>query len=77
MSSVTRKVIHTEQAPAAIGPYSQAVQVDNTLYISGSLGLVPGEGKIIEGGVKEEAHQSLKNIGEVRMINLIGFFCSF
>lgn len=45
--------------------YSQAVQVDNTLYISGSLGLLPEEGTIIEGGVKEEAHQSLKNIGEI------------
>jgi reactive intermediate/imine deaminase len=65
MSSITRKIISTENAPGAIGPYSQAVQVDNTLYISGSLGLLPDEGKLIEGGVKEETHQSLKNIGEI------------
>jgi enamine deaminase RidA (YjgF/YER057c/UK114 family) len=68
MSSVTRKIISTDKAPGAIGPYSQAVQVDNTLYISGSLGLVPGEGTIIEGGVKEETHQALKNIGKFFVI---------
>ncbi|KAI6175721.1 RutC family protein [Aphelenchoides bicaudatus] len=60
MSSVTRKVISTENAPGAIGPYSQAVQVDNTLYISGSLGLLPDKMTLAEGGVKEEAHQSLE-----------------
>ncbi|KAI6187091.1 Ribonuclease [Aphelenchoides besseyi] len=65
MSSISRKIISTPKAPSAIGPYSQAVQVDNTLYISGSLGLVPETGSIIDGGVKEEAHQSLKNIGEI------------
>lgn len=62
MSSVTRKVINTPNAPAAIGPYSQAVQVDNTLYISGSLGLIPEKGALVEGGVKPETHQSIKNI---------------
>lgn len=65
MSSITRKIISTDKAPGAVGAYSQAVQVDNTLYISGSLGLLPEEGKLIEGGVEKEAHQALKNMGEI------------
>ncbi|KAI6234606.1 2-iminobutanoate/2-iminopropanoate deaminase [Aphelenchoides fujianensis] len=65
MSSITRKIISTASAPSAIGPYSQAVQVDNTLYISGSLGLDPESMTIVSGGVQKEAHQSLKNIGEI------------
>ncbi|CAD5226794.1 unnamed protein product [Bursaphelenchus xylophilus] len=62
MSTVTRKIINTPNAPGAIGPYSQAVQVDNTVYISGSLGLIPEKGALVEGGVKPETHQSIKNI---------------
>lgn len=62
MSSVTRKIISTADAPGAIGPYSQAVQVDKTLYISGSLGLLPDKGVLVEGGVKAETHQSITGV---------------
>ncbi len=57
-----RQSIQTADAPAAIGPYSQAVQVDNTLYISGQLGIAPATGKLVEGGVAAQAAQALKNV---------------
>nr|KAF6300849.1 reactive intermediate imine deaminase A-like protein [Myotis myotis] len=57
MSSLIRKVISTTKAPKAIGPYSQAVLVDRTLYISGQLGMDPSSGQLVPGGVKEEAKQ--------------------
>ncbi|EDL08846.1 heat-responsive protein 12, partial [Mus musculus] len=65
MSSIIRKVISTTKAPAAIGPYSQAVQVDRTIYISGQVGLDPSSGQLVPGGVVEEAKQALKNLGEI------------
>ncbi|WP_080904865.1 RidA family protein [Parabacteroides sp. Marseille-P3160] len=57
-----KKVIATTQAPAAIGPYSQAIQVDKFLFASGQLGLIPETGAFPEGGVKEQAAQAFKNI---------------
>uniref|UniRef100_A0A915D3R9 2-iminobutanoate/2-iminopropanoate deaminase n=1 Tax=Ditylenchus dipsaci TaxID=166011 RepID=A0A915D3R9_9BILA len=65
MSSITRTIINTPKAPAALGPYNQAVKVGNTVYVSGSLGLVPGTTDLIQGGVGPETHQSLKNMGEI------------
>lgn len=65
MSSIIRRIINTTNAPAAIGPYSQAVLVGPTLYISGQLGLLPENGAMVQGGVKCEAEQSLKNIGQI------------
>ncbi|CAJ0927210.1 unnamed protein product, partial [Mesorhabditis belari] len=65
MGSITRQIINSSKAPAAIGPYSQAVRVNETLYLSGSLGLHPEKGALVDGGVKEQTHQSLRNIGEV------------
>ncbi|VDK24787.1 unnamed protein product [Anisakis simplex] len=65
MSTITRKIIATTKAPAAIGPYSQAVLVDHTLYISGSLGLVPETGQFPSESVKAQTEQSLKNIGAI------------
>ena len=59
---MTRKAIQTTQAPAAIGSYSQAIQVQNSLYLSGQLGLDPATGKLVEGGVAAQAAQALKNI---------------
>ncbi|CAI5445832.1 unnamed protein product [Caenorhabditis angaria] len=61
---VTRQIISSSNAPAAIGPYSQAVRAGNTIYLSGSLGLDPKSGNLKE-GISEQTHQSLKNIGEV------------
>lgn len=58
---MTRKAITTNAAPAAIGPYSQAVLAGNTLYISGQLGIDPATGKLADGGVAAQARQALKN----------------
>lgn len=57
-----KKVIATNQAPAAIGPYSQAVQVGNMLFASGQLGIDPATGNFVEGGVKEQTLQAFKNV---------------
>ena len=57
-----KKVIATKNAPAAIGPYSQAVQVGNMQFASGQLGLDPATGNFAEGGVKEQTVQAFKNV---------------
>lgn len=57
-----KKVIATKQAPAAIGPYSQAIKVGNMLFASGQLGLDPETGEFAPGGVKAQAEQSFRNI---------------
>ncbi|GAD05441.1 endoribonuclease L-PSP [Porphyromonas crevioricanis] len=57
-----KKVISTPNAPAAIGPYSQAVLVNNILYASGQLGLDPQTGDFVEGGVPAQTEQAFKNI---------------
>jgi 2-iminobutanoate/2-iminopropanoate deaminase len=55
------KPIHTEKAPAAIGPYSQAIEANGFVFASGQLGLDPATGAFPEGGVQEQARQSLTN----------------
>ncbi|XP_004402420.1 2-iminobutanoate/2-iminopropanoate deaminase [Callorhinus ursinus] len=65
MASLIRKVISTAKAPGAIGPYSQAVLVDRTVYISGQLGMDPASGQLVPGGVAEEAKQAFTNLGEI------------
>lgn len=57
-----KKIISTKNAPAAIGPYSQAVQVGNLLYTSGQLPIIPATGLFPEGGIKEQTRQSLLNV---------------
>ena len=57
-----KKVIATSNAPAAIGPYSQAVQVGNILFASGQLGIDPATGNFVEGAVKEQTAQAFKNV---------------
>ena len=57
-----KKVISTPKAPAAIGPYSQAIQVGNLIYTSGQIPIDPATGQLVEGGVKEQTRQSLSNI---------------
>jgi len=57
-----KKVITTTKAPAAIGPYSQAIEVNGTLYISGQIPLDPATGGIVEGGITEQTEQVMKNI---------------
>ncbi len=56
------KVISTKQAPAAIGPYSQAIQVGNLVYTSGQIPIDPATGAFVEGGIKEQTRQSLTNV---------------
>ena len=56
------KVISTKQAPAAIGPYSQAIQVGNLVYTSGQIPIDPATGAFVEGGIKEQTRQSLSNV---------------
>lgn len=56
------KVISTQKAPAAIGPYSQAIKVGNLLFASGQIPINPATGTIVEGGIKEQTHQSLTNV---------------
>lgn len=57
-----KKVIATKNAPAAIGPYSQAIQVGNMLFASGQLGLIPATGEFPEGGIKAQTEQSFQNV---------------
>ena len=60
-----KKIINTPNAPAAIGPYSQAVMVGATLYISGQVPVDPAVGKVVEGGIEAQTEQVLKNIGAI------------
>ena len=59
------KKIHTDKAPAAIGPYSQAIAAGGMLYTSGQIPVDPATGDVVAGGIKEQAEQVLKNLGEV------------
>jgi len=60
-----KKVISTPFAPAAIGPYSQAIQVGNLVYTSGQIPIDPRTGTFVEGGVREQTRQSLLNVKAV------------
>ena len=57
-----KQVIHTDKAPAASGPYSQAIQIGQLLFTSGQVPIDPETGAIVEGGIQEQARQSLNNI---------------
>jgi 2-iminobutanoate/2-iminopropanoate deaminase len=59
------KVISTNSAPAAIGPYSQAIVTDGLLFASGQIPLSPETGNVVSGGIKEQAEQVMKNIAAV------------
>ncbi|MDE5987094.1 MAG: RidA family protein [Prevotella sp.] len=55
------KALHTDKAPAAIGPYSQAIEVNGMVFASGQIPLDPATGNIVEGGIKEQTQQALAN----------------
>jgi 2-iminobutanoate/2-iminopropanoate deaminase len=57
-----KKAIKTTNAPAAIGPYSQAILSNNTLYISGQIPINPLSGKLVESGIEEETKQCMENL---------------
>ncbi len=59
MSDIT--LVHTDNAPAAVGPYSQATKTGNMLFVSGQLGIIPGEGKLAE-GFEAQTKQALENL---------------
>lgn len=59
------KALHTEKAPAAIGPYSQAIEVNGFVFASGQIPLNPETGEIVEGGIKEQTHQALTNASHI------------
>ncbi len=60
-----KQIISTNNAPKAIGPYSQAVEANGTLFISGQIPLDPATGKFVEGGISEQTEQVMKNIGAI------------
>lgn len=62
---MNKSIISTEKAPAAIGPYSQAVKLENLIFTSGQIPADPSSGEIVPGGVEPQARQALKNLKEV------------
>ncbi len=70
---MNKKIIHTDQAPAPIGPYSQAVLLDSTLYISGQVAINPATQQVEATTVAEEAHQVMKNLEAVLRAAGLGF----
>lgn len=60
-----KKIISTNQAPQAIGPYSQATEMNGVLFISGQIPLDPANGQIVQGGIEEQTEQVMKNIGAI------------
>ena len=59
---IMKEVIHTSNAPAAIGPYSQAIEINNMVYTSGVIPVIPATGEIAEGGVEAQAEQAFQNL---------------
>jgi len=62
---MAKTVIHTEHAPAAVGPYSQAIVANGFVYTAGQIPLIPSEGKIREGDIQVQTRQSLENLSAV------------
>ena len=60
-----KKIINTKKAPLPVGPYSQAIMVNNTLYISGQVALNPENNELIEGSVEKESYQIMENIKSI------------
>lgn len=60
-----RQAIHTDNAPKAIGPYSQAIRAGNFIFCSGQLGIDPSTGNLVNGGVEAETRRALQNLSAV------------
>ena len=60
-----RETIQTDKAPAAVGPYSQAIRAAGLVFTSGQIPLDPATGSLIQGGIREQARQSMENLGAV------------
>lgn len=57
-----KKIISTEKAPAAIGPYSQAIEVNNMVFTSGVIPIIPETGELVSGGIEKQADQAIGNL---------------
>lgn len=62
---MTREIIHTDNAPKAIGTYSQAVKVEQTVYLSGQIPLVPENMELVEGDIAKQIHRVFQNLSAV------------
>ncbi len=62
---MSKNIINTSQAPAPIGPYNQAIQAGNMLFISGQIALDPGTSKMVNGDIIEETHQVMQNLKSI------------
>jgi len=60
-----KKIIHTEKAPKAIGPYSQAIRTESLVYTAGQVGINPATGELVEGGIEAQTRQVLTNLTNV------------
>ncbi|WP_300462642.1 RidA family protein [Desulfobacula sp.] len=60
-----KKIIHTETAPAAIGPYSQAIEINGLLFVSGQIPLVPATGELVAGDIKAQTKQVIENLKSI------------
>ncbi|HPI92931.1 MAG TPA: RidA family protein [Deltaproteobacteria bacterium] len=65
MSRPPRRAIHSDDAPKAIGPYSQAVSAGGFVFVSGQIGMDPTSGNIVEGGIREQSARVLRNISAI------------
>jgi len=68
-----KKVISTSKAPAAVGPYSQAVEANGFVFVSGQLGLDPATGRFVDGGVEAQAERALDNMAAILEAAGLGF----
>ena len=71
--AVPRQAVQTDGAPAAIGPYTQAIRVGGMLYTSGQIPLDPATMELVEGGITEQTEQVMKNLGAVLAAAGAGF----
>lgn len=62
---MSRQVIQTQNAPAAVGPYSQAIVANGMVFTAGQVPLIPGEGQLVEGDIQAQAKQALENVKAV------------
>tara|TARA_B100001750_G_scaffold242718_1_gene256632 strand:+ start:560 stop:943 length:384 start_codon:yes stop_codon:yes gene_type:complete len=72
-----KKAILTEKAPQPIGPYNQAIQYDNMIFVSGQIPLNPSNGKLVDSGIRDETEQVMENLkhvlykGEMKFIDVV------